>query len=67
MDVNVIIASLAAKYPIITTVAAALGILVVVGQTYAPLRKYLEKVEALPVIGPILKGLAAFAPVQPKP
>lgn len=43
-----------------------LGGLVVAGQSYVALQPVFAKLEALPILGDLLKGLAAFAPIQRK-
>lgn len=72
MDVNSIIMMLAAKFPWVLLVASALGALVVVGAAVValtPSKSDDEKYAALmekPIIGPILKALASFSPIQKK-
>lgn len=61
-----------AENPKVAVVITVLAGLVVAGQTYIALTptqdddKWYAKVEAMPIIGPLLKGLAAFAPIQRK-
>jgi hypothetical protein len=47
-------------------VLQVLGGLVVLGQSYVALQPLFVKLEALPIIGQVLVGLAAFAPIQRK-
>jgi hypothetical protein len=59
-------------HPAARLVLMALGTLVVVGQLIVPLTKtkrddeFLARVLSVPVLGTLVRALAAFAPVQPK-
>lgn len=63
---------LAALHPAIPLVLAALGGLVVLGQAYVALTPsqaddaWVAKLEAMPIVGPLLQALRAFAPIQKK-
>lgn len=63
---------LAGLHPVVPVVLSILGILVVVGQVVVvmtPSKKddeALEKAHGIPVLGGVLKAIAAFAPVQKK-
>ena len=60
------------KFPVGMLVLSALGTLVVLGQTYIFLTPtqdddaWYAKMEAIPLVGQILKALAKFAPIQRK-
>lgn len=73
--INAIIAlipSFAAQYPIVMTIVTILGSLVVVGQTIVAVTpsksddEAVAKIFLIPVLGPVLKAVAAFAPFQKK-
>jgi len=72
MDFTAILSYLAVSFPIIGTVLIALGGLVVAGATVVAITpsksddKYLESLEAKPIIGPLLKAIKAFSPIQKK-
>jgi hypothetical protein len=63
---------LAALHPAIPLVLTMLGGLVVLGQAYVALTPsqsddaWVAKVEAMPIVGPLLQALRAFAPIQKK-
>lgn len=70
MDASLILAWLSGLSPIVPVVLAALGALVVLGQAYVALTPsqsddaFYAKLEAIPLLGAILKALVAFAPIQ---
>lgn len=70
MDFEAIIAFLGVSYPVLKGIFSVLGLVVVVGQIIVALTPgksddaAAEKVFALPIIGPILKALALFAPIK---
>ena len=72
MDLGSLLPWLASLHPIVPVVLAALGCLVVLGQTVVALTPsaaddaLASKLEALPLVGPLLKALASFAPIQRK-
>jgi len=72
MDLQGILDMLAGLHPIVPLVLAGLGGLVVAGQAYVMVSPskdddaWLAKIEAMPVVGSILRGLKAFAPIQKK-
>lgn len=72
MDVAMLLHYLAAQFPLMGSVLVILGLLVVVGQAVVvitPSKKDDEawaKLKALPLIGPLLDALSAFAPLQKK-
>lgn len=63
---------LAGLHPAIPVVLAVLGSLVLLGQAYVAITPsqdddaWFAKLEAVPVLGTLLKALKAFAPVQRK-
>ena len=69
---SVVLQYLASLHPTIPLVLAGLGALVVMGQTYVAVSAskkddaWLLKLEAKPFLGPILKALKSFAPIQKK-
>jgi len=72
MDMGIILSWLSALNPIVNIVLVVLGSLVVLGGAYVKLTPsqaddaWFDKLEAVPVLGAILKGLMAFSPVQRK-
>ena len=73
MDFSEIIAFLAGLHPIVPFVLMGLGSVVVIGQAVVVVTPspdddaWLAKVYNVPILGPFLKALAAFAPIQKKP
>jgi hypothetical protein len=72
MDFSAIIMMLAAKFPIVTLIAAVLGMLVVVGQAVVVMTpskaddEKWEQIKAMPIIGQLISALVNFAPIQKK-
>lgn len=72
MDLQGIFDMLSGLHPAVPLVLAGLGALVVLGQAYvmvSPSKNddaWLAKIESMAVVGAILKGLKAFAPIQKK-
>jgi len=72
MDVSVILALLVDKFPIAGLVLGGLGALVVLGAAVVALTPSksddaaYEKVMGIPILGPILKAIAAFSPIAKK-
>lgn len=72
MDVAMILQMVVDKVPVVGFVFMGLGALVILGQAYVAISPskdddaFLAKVEAIPVLGHILKALASFAPIQKK-
>jgi len=69
---DIFIEYLVKNFPAATGIFTILGGLVVIGQTYVALSPsknddaWLAKLEEKPMIGPILKAIRAFAPIQKK-
>lgn len=67
-----IVEKLMGLHPLVPLILSALGALVVLGQTYIALTPnknddaWYAKIEAIPVVGKLLKLLASFAPIQRK-
>lgn len=72
MDLSAIALMLAAKFPIVGLILSGLGILVVVGLAVVALTpskkddEAVSKLEAMPIVGQLLKVLASFSPIQKK-
>lgn len=72
MDFSLALAWLSSLHPLVPLVLAGLGGLVVLGQTYVALTPsqnddaWYAALEAKPFVGPLLKSLKAFAPIQRK-
>lgn len=72
MDYAAILNWLSALNPIAHVVLVVLGALVVLGSVYVKLTPsqtddaWFDKLEAIPVLGNVLKALAAFSPVDRK-
>ena len=72
MDYSAILTWLSGINPIAHAVLVILGALVILGGVYVkltPTQKddaWFAKIEAVPVIGAIIKGLVAFSPIQRK-
>ncbi len=72
MEFDLLLQMLVAKFPIVGLVLAALGILVVVGAAVVALTPSksddaaYEKIMGIPILGPLLKALSAFSPIQKK-
>ena len=73
MDLSLIIPGLILRFPIIGSVLTVLGMLVVLGQAYVAITPtqnddaWFAKLEAIPLLGAIIKFAASFAPIQRKP
>lgn len=63
---------LAGLHPVIPVVLAVLGSLVLIGQAYVAITPsqdddaWFAKLEAVPLLGTLLKALKSFAPIQRK-
>lgn len=63
---------LAGLHPVVPVVLAVLGSLVLLGQAYVAVTPsqdddaWFAKLEAMPVLGAVLKAVKAFAPIQRK-
>jgi peptidoglycan/LPS O-acetylase OafA/YrhL len=72
MDLSALLALLVGKFPVAGLILALLGVLVVAGQAIVVLTPSQaddaawEKIKKLPVLGPLISALAAFAPIQKK-
>lgn len=72
MEYEAILGWLGGLHPIIPLVLAGLGALVVLGQAYVlmtPSKEddaWFDKLEAIPILGAVLKALKSFAPIQRK-
>ena len=72
MDIGTILAVAAQKYPVILLPLCFLGLLVVVGMAVVALTPsksddaWIDSLMNKPVIGPVLKAIASFSPVQKK-
>jgi hypothetical protein len=72
MDIGYLFTLLAGLHPAVQVSLAALGGLVVLGQAIVILTpskaddEAVSKIEAMPIVGPVVKALAAFAPIQKK-
>lgn len=73
MDLTKIIEWIAGLHPIVPFVLMGLGSVVIIGQIIVAMTPspdddaWLVKVYDIPILGPLLKALAAFAPIQKKP
>lgn len=72
MEVTQILNFLVSKWPVAELVLQVLGALVVAGYVYVKVSAsqsddaLLKKLEAMPLVGSLLKALMAFSPVQRK-
>lgn len=70
MDAQLMLAELIKEFPALMIILSGLGLLVVAGQAYiamTPNKKddaWYDRMEKMRIIGPILKALASFAPLQ---
>lgn len=70
MDLSAIIALLSVQMPWLHSVLVVLGMLVVLGQVWevitpaSTVGSFILKLEASPIIGPILTLLVTFAPIK---
>lgn len=72
MDLSIILSALVVQYPILASVLAVLGSLVVVGTVYVKITPsktddaWFDKLEAIPLVGTVLKLLVSFSPIERK-
>lgn len=72
MGIEAVLGMLVAKFPAVGFVLMGLGGLVVIGLVYVKLTPNVEddalvaKIEAMPIVGDLLKALKSFSPVQRK-
>lgn len=72
MEYDGILAYLASLNPIVPVIFAGLGMVVVAAQAFVALTptpaddNFMAKIDAIPVLGAILRGLRKFAPIGKK-
>ena len=72
MDIVALISLAATKFPVVTLIATILGALVVLGQVLVAVtpspkdNEAYDKIMNMAILGPILKALSSFAPIQKK-
>jgi len=72
MDFGILLSYLSANFPIMGEILIYLGVLVIAGQTVVAATpgksddEWMKKLEEKKILGPLLKALGAFAPIQKK-
>lgn len=72
MDLDFIFSWLVSQFPLAGTILQVLGALVVLGYSYVLITPtqtddaWFAKLEAIPLLGAVLKAIKAFSPIQRK-
>jgi hypothetical protein len=72
MDFGILLTYLSTNFPVVGEILIYLGVLVITGQTVVAVTpsksddEWMKKLEEKKILGPLVKALGAFAPIQKK-